>query len=281
MDFIKYNNIQEFNRDNLNLLLEKEWLNNLIIGNCLEGPSENEEPWILASIKENNITQLIMLYRKPWNLLLYSPTNNISDVLYKFAAKEIYKIDDNLNGVNAEVELADKFAKYYSAIANKEAKLNFPMRILLLKELDKAELIDNVLFRKANQKDEAILLKYLEEFQQEALGEYIDEKTLKERLNSYFKKGYFVLEKDEKIVSQAVISRELTKGKTISEVYTPKEFRGKSYAYNLIYRISKQILEEGAEFCVLYTDDNNPISNHVYEKIGYKRMVDTKDIKFI
>ena len=281
MDFIKYNNIQEFNRDNLNLLLEKEWLNNLIIGNCLEGPAENEEPWILASIKENNITQLIMLYRKPWNLLLYSPTNNISDELYKFAAKEIYKIDDNLNGVNAEVELADKFAKYYSAIANKEAKLNFPMRILLLKELNKAELLDNVLFRKANQKDEAILLKYLEEFQQEALGEYIDEYTLKERLNSYFKKGYFVLEKDEKIVSQAVISRELTKGKTISEVYTPKEFRGKSYAYNLIYRISKQILEEGAEFCVLYTDDNNPISNHVYEKIGYKRMVDTKDIKFI
>lgn len=281
MDFIKYDNIQEFNSDNLNLLLEKEWLNNLMIGNCLEGLKADEEPWLLASIKESNITQLIMLYRKPWNLLLYSPTNNISDELYKFAAEEIFKLDAHLNGVNAQAELADKFAKYYSSIANKEARLNFPMRILVLKELSDAELLEDVIFRNANNNDKEVLLKHLQEFHKEALGEEIEKEILKERLDNYFKMGCFVLEKDGKIVSQAVISRELTKGKAISEVYTPKEFRGKGYAYNLIYRISKQILEERAEYCVLYTDDNNPISNHVYEKIGYQRRVDTKDIKFI
>ena len=281
MKFRKYDNISEFNKDNLNLLLEKEWLNNLMIANCLEGPKEGEDKWILASIEENNITQLIMVRRKPWNLLLYSPTDNLSDELYKFAAEEIYKIDNNLNGVNTIAELADKFSKYYSEVANKEAKLNFPMRILVLKELNKAEFIDDIIFRNAKNNDKEILFKYLYEFKKEALGEEVEEERLKERLENYFTKGYFVLEKDEKIVSQAVISRELTKGKAISEVYTPKEFRGNGYAYNLIYKMSEKILASGAEYCVLFTDDNNPISNHVYEKVGYKRMVDTKDIKFI
>ena len=63
-------------------------------------------------------------------------------------------------------------------------------------------------------------------------------------------------------------------GKCVSSVYTPKEERGKSYAYNLIYRISRDLIDSGDKYCVLYTDDSNPISNHVYEKIGYKKKSD-------
>jgi predicted GNAT family acetyltransferase len=70
-------------------------------------------------------------------------------------------------------------------------------------------------------------------------------------------------------------------GKCVSAVYTPPEERGKGYAYNLIYRISKELLDSGDKYCVLYTDDSNPISNHVYEKIGYKRKSDWEEIDFI
>ena len=87
-------------------------------------------------------------------------------------------------------------------------------------------------------------------------------------------KGYYVLEKDGKIVCQATTSRIMKYGKCVSAVYTPPEERGKGYAYNLIYRISKELLDSGDKYCVLYTDDSNPISNHVYEKIGYKRKSD-------
>ena len=48
-----------------------------------------------------------------------------------------------------------------------------------------------------------------------------------------------------------------------------------------IYRVSKEFLDNGADYCVLFTDDSNPISNHVYEKIGYERKVDITDIDFI
>lgn len=281
MQFTKYNNIKDFTNDNLELILEKEWLNNLMVANCLEGLEKGVEGWTLAAVTNNEKTELILLHRRPWNLLLYSPTDNTSDELFEFVANEYFKIDNNLNGVNAEKELARKFSKYYSAIAQKEAKLNFPMRILVLENLNKPNLVENTIFREAKRDEEPILLEFLKIFNKEALGEELEEQVLKERLNSYFEKGYYVLEVDGQIVSQAVISRVLTKGKSIGGVFTLKEYRGKGYAYNLVYKISEKMLKEGAEYCVLYTDDNNPISNHVYEKIGYKRMVDTEDIKFI
>ena len=34
MEFIKYNNIEDFMKDNFELILEKEWLNCLMVGNC-------------------------------------------------------------------------------------------------------------------------------------------------------------------------------------------------------------------------------------------------------
>ena len=39
---------------------------------------------------EKNDIEFIMLYRKPWKLIVYSPTNNYSDEILQFAANEIY-----------------------------------------------------------------------------------------------------------------------------------------------------------------------------------------------
>ena len=280
MELKKYENIEQFANENLNLILEKEWLNCLMVGNCLDGLKEESDDWLLAKVAENNKTELIILYRKPWKLLLYSPTNNKSDKLFRYTAEEIYKIDPNLLGVNTEKEIANKFAKYYCEISDFKFRTHKPLRILLLTKMKTANLNEELIFRKANINDKPILIKFIKDFFEEASEEKYTSKEIEEKFNSYIKKEYYVIEKESKIVSQAVISRDLKKGKCISGVYTPKEERGKGYAYNLIYRVSKKALDEGAEYCVLYTDDENPISNHVYEKIGYHRMVDCEDIEF-
>lgn len=280
MRFKKYDDIKEFCNENLEIILQKEWLNNLMVGNCFEGLECGIQDWILARVEENDKVELIMLYRKPWKILLYSPTDNKSDELYKFVAEEIYKIDPELIGVNAERELAEKFAKYYAEISGKKLTMDIPMRILVLEELVEGKMLDNVLLREATSNDNEILFKFTNEFHKEALGENLENEVIQEKINNYFKRGYFVLEDDGKIVSQAILARKLKKGASVSGVYTPKNLRGKGYAYNLVYRLSKQCLDNGAEYCVLYTDDTNPISNHIYEKIGYKRRADCYDIKF-
>lgn len=280
MEFKKYEDIENFVNDNLDLLLEKEWLNCLMVGNCFDGLKNGTSNWLMARVTNNNKTKLIILYRKPWKLIMYSPTNDKSDELYEFAAKEIYKIDSNLLGVNADKEIANKFAISYCKLSGHKYRLNKPLRILLLTELNKANINNKLIFRKATLNDKSILIKFIRDFYEEAVSEFYTGKEIEEKFNTYMEKGYFLAEMGGKIVSQAVFGRDLKKGKCISGVYTPKEERGKGYAYNLVYQVSKKSLEDGAEYCVLYTDDKNPISNHIYEKIGYRRMVDCEEIEF-
>ena len=57
MEFIRYKNIEDFMRENFELILEKEWLNCLMVGNCLEGQKIGIEGWLLqkfSKIKKQN-----------------------------------------------------------------------------------------------------------------------------------------------------------------------------------------------------------------------------------
>ena len=123
MEFIRYEKIEDFIKENFELILEKEWLNCLMVGNCLEGEKIGTQDWLLAKVINNSTTELIMLYRKPWKLILYSPTNNTSDELYKFTAEQVYEQDRELLGVNAETEMAHKFARFYCEIAKHQFRL--------------------------------------------------------------------------------------------------------------------------------------------------------------
>lgn len=281
MEFKKYDDPKEFIAENETLILEKEWLNNLMVGNYKDALNLGiDENWILARITNNDKTELIMLLRRPWRLLLYSPTDNCSDELFKFAAEELYKIDKNIPGVNAENTIGKKFAECYCKIASKKYNKHLAMRILLLEKLAAPMLQDDVIYRKAKLEDKEVLKGFVKDFHEEALHEEKSDEELEESFYKNLEKGYYVLEKDGKIVAQTVSTRKLEKGKTISGVFTAKEERGKGYAYNLVYRASKEFLDNGAEYCVLFTDDTNPISNHVYEKIGYERKADCSEIIF-
>jgi len=71
------------------------------------------------------------------------------------------------------------------------------------------------------------------------------------------------------IVSMVNAGRKTKNGSIISLVYTPEHYRGNDYASSAVYQLSKQLLET-QQFCALYTDLQNPTSNSIYQKIGYK-----------
>lgn len=80
---------------------------------------------------------------------------------------------------------------------------------------------------------------------------------------------------DGKVVSIASVARQLNTGCCISGVYTPPEERGKGYAAANMLALSKAMLEKGNRFVALFVDKKNPISNHVYKKIGYRIIRDS------
>jgi predicted GNAT family acetyltransferase len=64
-------------------------------------------------------------------------------------------------------------------------------------------------------------------------------------------------------------------------VYTPPEHRRRGYATALVAELSRFLLERGHRACFLYTDLANPTSNAIHERIGYQRIADAAEIRFV
>ncbi|TAK12298.1 MAG: GNAT family N-acetyltransferase [Anaerolineae bacterium] len=75
-------------------------------------------------------------------------------------------------------------------------------------------------------------------------------------------------------VSMAMRSRPTRHGITVNLVYTPPDGRGRGYATACVARLSQSLLDEGFQFCTLFTDMDNPTSNSIYMKIGYTPVCD-------
>ena len=61
---------------------------------------------------------------------------------------------------------------------------------------------------------------------------------------------------------------------SIGPVYTPRRHRGHGYATAAVAAATRRILDEGHRVC-LFTDVDNPVSNHIYASIGYRPLADT------
>lgn len=75
-------------------------------------------------------------------------------------------------------------------------------------------------------------------------------------------------------VSMAGAARPADFGTSVSWVYTPEIHRSKGYASQLVAKFSQNLLDKGAPRCLLFTDARNPISNAIYQRIGYRHACD-------
>lgn len=66
----------------------------------------------------------------------------------------------------------------------------------------------------------------------------------------------------------------------IGPVYTPPKLRGRGYASAATAAVSRRLLDEGAEEVLLYTDLANPVSNSIYQRIGYRPVEDRVVLAF-
>jgi FR47-like protein len=66
----------------------------------------------------------------------------------------------------------------------------------------------------------------------------------------------------------------------IGPVYTPPERRGRGYASAATAALSRRVLEAGAEEVLLHTDLANPVSNSIYQRIGYRSVEDRIALAF-
>jgi GNAT superfamily N-acetyltransferase len=92
--------------------------------------------------------------------------------------------------------------------------------------------------------------------------------------------GQFVWRVDGTPVSCAVVNRPRSRMSRIGSVYTPPNRRGHGYGSAVTAAASRWALDQGAEHVLLYTDLANPVSNSIYQRIGYRPVADCLDITF-
>lgn len=64
----------------------------------------------------------------------------------------------------------------------------------------------------------------------------------------------------------------------VGPVYTPRDRRGRGFASAAVAQVTQRLLDAGLRVC-LFTDQDNPTSNRVYEALGYRPVVDMANLE--
>ena len=81
-------------------------------------------------------------------------------------------------------------------------------------------------------------------------------------------------------VSMAAITPTTGGVARLNLVFTPPDQRGRGYGTAVSAGGTRTALERGADACMLYADIANPISNAVYQRIGYREHGESVSLKF-
>jgi predicted GNAT family acetyltransferase len=267
-------------------LLTREAENNLLLS-ILNSLKENlqdigKDMPLLFSLTHHDDVKLIALRTPPHDLLI-SYTDNLDtiDVL----VEEITKRNEKLPGVLSFKEAADKFAELWCEQNSLKPNLLRKERIYKLEEVSK-DTIGTKKFSVASKTHQITVLKWAGEMLKEALVDATEEdieqtvNQLKEEFEENKSKMFLLFDNNEP-VSMVRKSGKTPNGNFVNFVYTPPSLRRKGYATECVAKLSKQLIEEGNKYCFLFTDLSNPTSNSIYQKIGYRPVIDENHYKFL
>ncbi|MHA2009577.1 MAG: GNAT family N-acetyltransferase [Promethearchaeota archaeon] len=279
-----YEDLNDFYNIASSFLLKREVENGLLLS-LLNALKEDfyrygqEKPSLCAVFKGNDI-KLISLRTPPYNQILsYTDDLETMDTLVEALIKKEFE----LPGVIGFKKGVDKFVNLWCEKRGVKSKITMNERLYTLQKVAE-ETIGKNKFIKTTDLYESIVFQWGKEFILEALPETrseIIEQSL-ERLKGHINEGrIFMLFVNEKPVSMARKGGNTPNGVAVNLVYTPPSLRRNGYATECVANLSKHLLEEGYKYCFLFTDLSNPTSNSIYQKIGYRSIIDVDEYKFI
>lgn len=92
--------------------------------------------------------------------------------------------------------------------------------------------------------------------------------------------GQVLWQVDGRPVAMAAVGAPREGMSRVGPVYTPKELRGHGYGTAVTAAAARWALDRGADHVVLFTDLANPVSNSIYQRIGFRAVADAVAIGF-
>jgi len=222
------------------------------------------------------------LITPPHNLVLFSSPDESPPEAYEAIATNIWERGIALPGLFGPVAATRAFIQAWQALSGQQARLLMHQRLFELRQVI-APTWPQGQMRKARESDIPLLSDWFLEFHYDSDptgSPPPDAQQLRELTADRVEKGIFFVWEDGQPVCMAGINRPTPHGWTIGPVHTPRPLRCRGYATALTAALSQYVLDAGKQFVTLDTDLANPTSNSIYQKVGFKPVIDLDMLEF-
>ncbi len=252
-------------------LLAAEDRNNLILGIGYElqrNPGLAPDAF-LGTVELDGVVVGCCIRTPPHQILLSDmPPEATEPVTRSFA-----RASAEIPGVLGPSPLAEAVAKQWVGIRGGRWEPATEQRLYRLDEVTSPGPVPGRL-REATPAEAELLTEWGREFARET---HIGVGPSRETLLAWIGGGSLFVWDDEGAASMAVTRGRTRNGIRVGYVYTPPDRRRRGYAGACVAAVSRRMLASGLQFCVLYTDLSNPTTNALYQRLGYRPIVDVMD----
>ncbi len=259
-------------------LLGDEARHNLILGilgTVVSAPDIYPERHLFL-VSDESGPQCAAMMTRPYNLILSDAPRPaaLATLIETLMAEEI-----EVPGVIGNQPTVGLFVEEWRRITGRRADLQMEQGVFMLTEVSPIS-GGAGRPRPGVPADQELLEQWMRTFLAEALPdepfeEESQRRAIAQRLSGDGPNVYWLWEDDGQVVSWSGHGNPTGRGIRIGPVYTPPALRGRGYASSLVAAQSQWLLDNGYEFCFLYTDLANPTSNAIYERIGYRQVAES------
>lgn len=260
------------------LLYSAEAENNLLLGLAETASRETTAPphrrWFLTVEQDDRVVGASLLAEPFCNAIITRlPTTAITELIDSLSRESV----PVLGAIGPEPYSAE-FASLWSRTHSSSATLKFNQRIYQCTAVKPVPSVPGTL-REGLPAELDLLLAWNRAFDSE-IGFDVPPAHSEDLIRkSVAARSLFVWDHDGP-VSIAGVARETANGITVAKVFTPPQFRNRGYATAVVAALTQLQLSRGKRFCTLYTDLANPVSNSIYQKIGYSPLCDSQLWRF-
>ncbi|WP_010097639.1 GNAT family N-acetyltransferase [Ornithinibacillus scapharcae] len=263
------------------LLLQQEVKNNLMLG-LLERGRNNIGVFsdgARLGIVEDNGEPIYAFMQTPPNKWIFPKVGHMDEKYIPAIVQFLYQHKYPVPGVIGPDKIASEFIRLWTERKGITAELTMKQMVY---RLDKVKIIPDVSGKliPASEEHLPIAKEWIYQFGLQANVQISKTQAASMAANYIQNQTLHLWEVDGDAVSMANNGRRTRNGATVNGVFTPDIHKRKGYATSIVAAFSQKLLDDGFQFCNLYTDVSNPISNSIYQKIGYYVVGDSVEYIF-
>jgi uncharacterized protein len=282
MRVVRWQNPIEFQERVGAYLVQHEAANNLLFGiiGVLQKTPDVPEDAYMAHVEDAQGQVMAVALRTPPRSLVIAEMADPSALV--LIVDDAFTMYPSLPSVSGPKEHIAHFAELWSARSGQTYRLHRSLRVYQLEYVTHPDGVNGAI-RKGHESDHDLLVRWVIAFQSEALGDVDPDgavRFVESRLKDEDERGLHVWIDGENVTAMAAAVGPTPNGIRINMVYTPPEYRKHGYASALVAALSQKQLDAGRKFCFLFTDTQNPTSNHIYQTIGYQPVRDVDEYAF-